>query len=104
VNEPSLARGITARTATRLEFVIIGVGALALLLIFQPISIGLFGVGCGLVVLAALANNLLPLCEPGVPVRTIVTATLVVAAIFVVAVAISIGAAYLYGQFFVGPG
>jgi len=97
------ARGMTAATATRIEFAIIGLGALALLLIFQPISIGLFGIGCGLVVLAALANNLLPLCEPGVPVRSFLKAALIVAVIFVVAVAISIGAAYLYGQFFVGP-
>jgi hypothetical protein len=94
---------MTAATATRIEFAIIGVGALALLLIFQPISMDLFGVGCGLVVLAALANNLLPLCAPGIPVRTIVRAALIVAAIFIVAVAISIGAAYSYGVFFVGP-
>ena len=94
---------MTAAIATRIEFVIIGLGALALLLIFQPISIGLFGLGCGLVVLAALANNLLPLCEPGVPVRSLLKAALIVVVIFVVAVAISIGAAYLYGRFFIGP-
>jgi hypothetical protein len=95
-------QGMSIAAATRIEFAIIGIGVLALLLIFQPFSLWLFGVGCGLVVIAALANNLLPLCEPGVPARTIVNAAMIVAAIFVVAVMIAIGAAYLYGRFFVG--
>ncbi len=103
MNKEVQTRGMTAATATRIEFAIIGLGALALILIFQPISMALFGLGCGLVVLAALANNLLPLCEPGVAVRSLLKTALVIAVIFIVAVAISIGAAYLYGQFFVGP-
>jgi hypothetical protein len=94
---------MSVATATRIEFGIIGLGLLALLLIFQPFSLGLFGLGCGLVVLAGLANNLLPLCEPGVRVRTIVNTALVVAALFVVVVVLAIGAAYLYGRLFVGP-
>lgn len=93
---------MSGATATRIEFAIIGIGVLALLLIFQPFSLGLFGIGCGLVVVAALANNLLPLCEPGVPVRMIVNVAMIVAAIFVVAVTIAIAAAYLYGRLFIG--
>jgi hypothetical protein len=96
------APGMSVASATRLEFFIIGLGILALFLIFQPFSLTLFGIGCGLVVIAALANNLLPLCEPGVPTRTVITAVLIVAAIFVVVVSLSLVSAYLYGRLFVG--
>jgi hypothetical protein len=74
----------------------------ALVLIFQPISLALFGVGCAMVVLAGLANNLLPLCEPGVQARAVVTAALIVAVIFVVVLGIALVSAYLYGRLFVG--
>ena len=94
--------GMTVASATRLEFFIIGIGVLALLLIFQPFSLTLFAIGCGLVVLAALSNNLLPLCEPGVPVRSVVMAALIVAVIFIVVVGLSLISAYLYGRLFVG--
>ena len=96
------APGMSVASATRLEFFIIGLGVLALLLIFQPFSLALFGIGCGLVVLAALSNNLLPLCEPGVPAKTIIRAALIVAVIFVVVVGLSLISAYLYGRLFVG--
>jgi hypothetical protein len=96
------SKGMSAAAATRLEFFIIGIGVMALVLIFQPISLSLFGVGCAMVVLAGLANNLLPLCEPGVQPRTVVTAALTVAAIFVVVLGIALLSAYLYGRLFVG--
>ena len=59
---------MTPRGALRLEYFIIGLGIFALLLIFQPFSLKLFAIGSGLVVLAGLINNLLPLAQPGVPV------------------------------------
>ena len=62
--------------ALRLEFLIIGLGIIALFMVFQPFSLTVFSVGCGLVVVAALANNLLPLAEPGMPVRKILWAAL----------------------------
>jgi hypothetical protein len=102
MNEPKTTNGMSVAAATRLEYFIIGMGVLALLLIFQPFSLTLFAVGCALVVLAALSNNLLPLCEPGVPARTVVMAVLVVAVIFVVVVGLSLISAYLYGRLFVG--
>jgi hypothetical protein len=85
--------------ATRLEYAIIGLGLLALVLIFQPFSLALFSIGCALVVLAGLVNNLLPLCEPGVPGRSVVQAALIIAAIFVVVTAVAIGSAWLYGVY-----
>lgn len=97
------SRGLTTAGALRLEAFIIGLGILALLLIFQPFSITLFAVGSGLVVLAGLINNLLPLARPGVRIRTIVTVALVVALIFCCVLLISITAAHLYGVFFLNP-
>ena len=95
--------GMSVMTATNVEYAIIGIGVLALFLIFQPFSLALFGVGCALVVFAGLMNNLLPLCEPGVPVSTLLKAGLVIAAIFVVVLIIALTSAYLYGELFVKP-
>jgi hypothetical protein len=93
--------GMSLATAQRLERSLIGLGILALALIFQPFSLTLFGVGCALVVFAGLANNLLPLCQPGTTLRSLVVAGVIVALTFFVVMLISIVAAYLYGVFFV---
>jgi hypothetical protein len=95
--------GMTPAAARRLEFTIIGLGVLALLMIFQPFNIVLFTVGCILVVLAGLINNLLPLAQPGVPKRSVVTAAMVVAMIFCIVLLVAIVAAHLYGVFFLKP-
>jgi hypothetical protein len=95
--------GMSPRSALRLEFFIIGLGLFALVLIFQPFSLTLFAIGSGLVVLAGLVNNLLPLAQPGVPLRSVVVVALVVAMIFCIVLLISIFAAYLYGAFFLKP-
>ncbi len=95
--------GMTAGAALRLEFGIIGLGILALVMIFQPLSLTLFSIGCGLVVIAALANNLLPLAQPGTPARTIVLASIIVATILCTAVLVAIGAAHTYGLLFLNP-
>ena len=89
--------------ARKLEYMIIGLGVLALLMIFQPFNISLFAIGCILVVLAALINNLLPLAQPGVPARSVVTSAMVVAMIFCIVLLVSIFAAHLYGVFFLKP-
>jgi hypothetical protein len=95
--------GMTAKSALRLEFFIIGLGLFALVLIFQPFSLTLFAIGSCLVVLAGLANNLLPLAQPGVPVRSVIKVALVVAMIFSIALLVSITVAHLYGVFFLKP-
>jgi len=102
MNEQGSAKGVMGpRAAQRLEYAIISLGVVALAFIFQPFSLGVFAVGCGLVVLAGLANNLLPLCEPGVSIGALVRACLVVALVFCIVTLLSITAAYLYGVFFV---
>jgi hypothetical protein len=85
--------------ARRLEYSIIGLGLVALALIFQPFSLALFGIGCGLVIVAGLANNLLPLCEAGRPLGSVVRVGLIVLAIFVVVALLAIGSAWLYGLY-----
>jgi hypothetical protein len=95
--------GMTAKTALRFEYAVIGLGLFALLLIFQPFSLTLFSIGCMLVVLAGLVNNLLPLAQPGVEVRSVITIAMVVAMVFCLVLLASITAAHLYGVFFLAP-
>lgn len=95
--------GMSATTARKLEYGIIGLGVLALLMIFQPFSLTLFTIGAIIVVLAGLINNLLPLAQPGVPPRSVVTVAMVVAMIFCITLLVAIFAASLYGVFFLKP-
>jgi hypothetical protein len=99
----SKAGGMSPATARRLEYAIIALGVLALVLIFQPFSITLFTLGCVLVVLAGLTNNLLPLAQPGVQVRAVMKVAMIVAMIFCIALLVAIYAAHLYGVFFLQP-
>jgi hypothetical protein len=101
MSEPT--SGMSPKAALRLEMFIIGLGLLALVLIFQPFSITVFAIGSGLVVLAGLVNNLLPLAQPGVRVRSVAVVALVVAMIFCIVLLISISAAHLYGVFLLQP-
>jgi hypothetical protein len=89
--------------ALRLEYAIIGLGMLALAMIFQPFSLTLFTFGSMLVVLAGLVNNLLPMAQPGVKAGSVVTVAMVVAMIFCIVLIIAITAAHLYGVFFLNP-
>jgi hypothetical protein len=95
--------GLTPTAARTLEYSIIGLGVFALLMIFQPFNISLFTVGCALIVLAGLVNNLLPLAQPGVPKRSLVTVAMVVAMIFCIVLLAAIVVAHLYGAFFLKP-
>jgi hypothetical protein len=97
---PSAQAGMSVRAATYLEYAIISLGLLALVLIFQPLSIGLFSVGCVLVVVAGLVNNLLPMAEPGVTLRSVLVMFLVVAMIFMIVLLVSVASAHLYGAYF----
>jgi hypothetical protein len=95
--------GMGRTKAIRLEYFIIGLGILALVMIFQPFSIQLFTWGAVLVVIAGLVNNLLPLAQPSVPGRSVATVAMVVAMIFCIVLLLSILSAYLYGAFFLKP-
>ena len=95
--------GMAPAAARKVEYAIIGLGVLALLMIFQPFNIVLFTIGCILVVVAGLINNLLPLARPGVPARSVVKAAMIVAMIFCIVLVVAIFAAHLYGVFFLKP-
>lgn len=96
-------QGMTRQGALRLEYFIIGLGIFALLLIFQPFSLQLFAIGGMLVVIAGLINNLLPLAQPGVSSRSVVTVGMVVIMVFLIVILVAIAAAHLYGVFFLKP-
>ncbi len=91
--------GLTAQQARRVEFGIIGLCIAALVMIFQPFSLTLFGVGAALVVLGGLAFNLVPLCRPGVRVASLVKAGGIVLLILLIVAGIAITAAHLYGVY-----
>ena len=100
--EPS-NRGMGAKSALRLEFFIIGLGILALVLIFQPFSLRTFAFGGILVVIAGLVNNLLPLARADVPLRSVGVVAMVVAMIFCIVILLAIIAAWAYGVLFLPP-
>ena len=102
-NGEKINGGMTPAAARKLEYGIIGLGVAALVLIFQPFNLALFAVGSILVVMAGLINNLLPLAQPGVPVRSVVKAGMIVAMIFCIVLLVAIFAANLYGVFFLVP-
>jgi hypothetical protein len=90
--------GMSARTARTVENAIIGLCIAALVFVFQPFSKLLSGIGMGLVVLGGLAFNLVPLCEPGRPARSLVKAAIIVVVVFVVVLILALGSAPLYGE------
>jgi hypothetical protein len=96
------ASGMSARTAAMIENSIIGICILALVLIFQPFSLALFSIGCGLVVFGGLAFNLVPLCQKGTPLRSVVIAGLIVVVALLVVAGLAMLSAWLYGVYFVG--
>jgi hypothetical protein len=91
--------GMTSMQARALEWTIIGLCVAALLMVFQPFSLRLYGIGAGLVVLGGLAFNLVPLCRPGVPLGSVAKAGLVVVALLLVVAGLAIGSAWLYGLY-----
>lgn len=96
-NKTSTDEGMSRRTARSIEYSIIGLCLIAIIFVFQPFVHVLSSIGMALVVLGGLAFNLVPLCEPGRPLKDVLRATMIVIAIFVVVLVLAIGAAYLYG-------
>lgn len=93
------AAGMSPAYAHTVEGVIIALCLFALFAIFQPFSLGLFSIGCGLVVLGGLAFNLVPLCEPGRPARDLWRAAVVIAIVFAVVLALALASAWAYGLY-----
>jgi hypothetical protein len=99
MNQGTGPQGMSPATARTIEYAIIALCVLSLIMIFQPFSLTLYGIGAGLVVLGGLAFNLIPHCRPGVPLRWLVTVALIVLAILVVAFLLAVGTSYLYAWY-----
>jgi hypothetical protein len=91
--------GMSAATARTIEYAIIALCLVSLIMIFQPFSLTLYGIGAGLVVLGGLLFNLIPHCRPGVPLRWLVTVTLIVLALLIVVFVLAVGTSYLYAWY-----
>ena len=90
---------MTSKQAKSIEYTIIAVSVVALILLFQPFSLQLYSVGAGLVVLAGLALNLLPLCVPGRPIKSLMTGAIVIVVVFVIVTLLALGSALLYSWY-----
>lgn len=99
MSEQTESQGMTAATARTIEYSIIALCVISLVLIFQPFSLTLYGIGAGLVVLGGLAFNLIPHCRPGVPLRWLFTVALIVLALLVVVFVLAVGTSYLYAWY-----
>jgi hypothetical protein len=101
VQAPTRA-GMSRATARTIEFAIVAVSVAALVMLFQPFSLELYSVGAGLVIVAGLLFNLVPFCEPGRPLRSLLNVTLVIAVIFAIVTGLALAAAQLYATFLTG--
>ena len=91
--------GMSITTARTIEWSIIALCLASLVFVFQPASPTLHAIGMVLVVVGALAFNLVPLCRPGRPVKSLVKVTAMIAVILAVAIGIAVGTAILYGDY-----
>jgi hypothetical protein len=98
VETPARA-GMTVGQAKAIEYAIVLVSVLSLILLFQPFSLTLYSIGAGLVVLAGLAFNLVPLCTPGRPLRSLLKGAVIIAIIFVIVTLLALGSALLYSWY-----
>jgi hypothetical protein len=99
MSERTENQGMSPATARTIEYSIIALCVISLVMIFQPFSLTLYGIGAGLVVLGGLAFNLIPHCRPGVPLRWLVTVALIVLALLVVVFFLAVGTSYLYAWY-----
>lgn len=91
--------GMTAAQARTVEYAIIALCVIAVVMIFQPFSLTLYGIGAGLVVLGGLSFNLIPHCRPGVPASWLIKVALIVLALLVVVFCLAVATTLLYGMY-----
>ena len=82
--------------ARTIERAIIALNIIALIFVIQPFSLTLFGVGFVLCVVGGLAFNLVPFCQPGKPLGSVVFAGVIVLAVFVAVIIFALGVTELY--------
>ena len=96
---PQPRAGMSAATARTIEWSIIALCLSSLVFVFQPVSPTLHALGMVLVVVGALAFNLVPFCRPGRPLMGLVRISAVIAVIAATAIGIAMGTAILYGDY-----
>ncbi|MGD9537309.1 MAG: hypothetical protein AB7P52_05855 [Alphaproteobacteria bacterium] len=84
-------RTMSPATARLVTWSIIGFCLLALLSVFQPFWLPLYGAGCLMVVIGGLVFNLIPFATPQNPAWRLAKVMAIVLAILVFAVLIAIG-------------
>lgn len=96
-------RGLSLGQARGLEYAIVGSSLLALVLIFQPFSVELFTLGAAAIIVVGLIFNLVPFCQPGRTVGSLIKITLIIVVCFAIVTALSLGSAELYGYYIAPP-
>ena len=85
--------GLSKKQAKNVERGIVIFSVIALICLFQPFTIYLYGVACGAVVVAGLMFNLVPLCVEGVKTSQI---AIIIFVILVIVAIVAIGSGHLY--------
>ena len=87
---------LTAKSARHWRGVILALSIGSLFMVFQPFSMPVFAIGCGLAFISALAFNLMPFLQAGGEVRRIRKAALIILIAFGLMFALAILATYGY--------
>ncbi len=89
--------GLTKKQAKNVERGIVFFSVLALICLFQPFTIYLYGVACAAVVVAGFMFNLVQLCVEGVKTSQLIKIAIIIFIILIIVAIVAIGSGHLYG-------
>ena len=89
--------GLSKKQAKNVERGLVIFSVIALICLFQPFTIYLYGVACAAVVVAGLMFNLVPLCVEGVKISQLIKIAIIIFIILVIVAIVAIGSGHLYG-------
>lgn len=87
---------LTARSAKLWRGIVLAMSIGSLVMVFQPFSMMVFALGCGLAFVSALVFNLMPFLQAGGEVRQVGRAAVIIIIAFFVMFALAILATYGY--------
>ena len=96
------SKALSKKQAKTLRMCILALCVISLICIFQPFSLALFTMGSIGVILGGLIFNVMPFCQEGVPIKTIIKTALTIAYILIGFIAIASLVSYLYIIAFLG--
>ena len=91
--------GLSKKQAKNVERGIVIFSVIALICLFQPFTIYLYGVACAAVVVAGLMFNLVPLCVEGVKTSQLIKIAVIIFLILIIVAIAAIGSAELYSWY-----